>query len=231
MEASWMSRFIVGTITALLLPAGLIGEGALKWDQTIVSMDAEFGQQEVNAHYPFTNASDSVVTISKTQASCGCTVPTLEKKTYAPGESGELHAHFDIGSRVGKQRKEITVGTEEGGDNHSYTLVLNVEIPQLIQLKRRALLWKVGEKPDPKDCEVIIHTQRPMKIDGVALKNGKPADSSFNFEIEEIEANHKYRLIITPKNTKAKVRETCFFTSEDDTEKRLKDFPIYAWIR
>lgn len=231
MEANRLSRFLIGTITALLLPAGLLATGAMKWEQTIVSVDAAFGQKEVNAQYAFTNASDSVVTITKTQASCGCTVPTLEKKTYAPGESGQLHAHFDIGSRVGKQRKEITVGTDEGGDKHSYTLELNVEIPQLIELKRRALLWKVGEKPDPKDCEVIIHTQHPMKIDGVALKNGDPASSNFNFEIEELVANHKYRLRITPKNTAAKVRETCYFTSSDDTEKRLKNFPIYAWIR
>ena len=231
MEANNLPRLLFGIIAVKLLFASAQGAGALRWESIDVSVDAEFGQKEVNAHYAFTNASDSVVTITKTQASCGCTVPSLEKKTYAPRESGELHAHFDIGSRVGMQRKEITVGTEEGGGNHSYTLTLNVEIPQLIQLKSRALLWKVGEKPDPKDCEVIIHTQRPMKIDGVALKNGDPASSSFNFAIEEIEANHKYKLRITPKNTTAKVRETCYFTSSDDTEKRLKNFPIYAWIR
>lgn len=231
MEANKLYRLLFGIIVTVLLPAATQATGALQWERIDVSLDAEFGQKEVNAYYAFTNASDSVVNITKTQASCGCTVPSLEKKTYAPGESGELHAHFDIGSRVGKQRKEITVGTEEGGANNSYKLTLNVEIPQLIQLKRRALLWKVGEKPDPKDCEVIIHTQRPMKIDGVALKTGDPASSSFNFEIEEIEANHKYKLRITPKNTTAKVRETCYFTSPDDKGKRLKDFPIYAWIR
>lgn len=232
MEPSRILKFLFGPGIALWAPAALLGAGgALQWEQTNVSVDAEFGQKEVNAQYAFTNASDSVVTITKTQASCGCTVPSLAKKTYAPGESGQLHAHFDIGSRVGMQRKEITVGTEEGSDNHSYKLTLNVEIPQLIQLKRRALLWKVGENPDSKDCEVIIHTKHPMKIDGVALKNGEPADSSFNFEIEEIEANHKYRLLITPKNTAAKVRETCYFTSPDDSENQLKNFPIYAWIR
>ena len=231
MEANDPSRFFFGIITAILLTAAAQGTGALQWESTDVSVDAELGQKEVNVYYSFTNASDSVITITKTQASCGCTVPSLKKKTYVPGESGEIHAHFDIGSRVGKQHKEITVGTEEGGGNHSYTLTLNVEIPQLIQLKRRALLWKVGEKPEPKGCEVIIHTQRPMNIDGVALKTGDPASSSFNFEIEEIEANHKYKLRITPKNTTAKVRETCYFTSPDDTENRLKNFPIYAWIR
>ena len=40
-----------------------------------------------------------------------------------------------------------------------------------------------------------------MKIDGVALKNGDPDSSSFDFAVEEIEANHKYKLRITPKNT------------------------------
>ena len=134
-----------------------IAANALSWEQTTIEENADIGQAEVNAYYAFTNTSDSTITITKTSASCGCTIPSLEKDTYAPGESGKLLATFDIGSRVGKQHKEITVETQESGSTQSYKLILNVDIPQLIQLKRRALLWKIGEDASAKDCEIEIH--------------------------------------------------------------------------
>ncbi len=226
-----ISLSTVATIAALAICQALNAAGSLAWEQTNISVDAVFGQEEVNAYYTFTNNSDGPITISKTTASCGCTVPSLEKDTYAPGESGKLLATFDIGNRVGKQHKEITVETQEGDESQSYTLTLNVDIPQLIQLKRRALLWKVGDAPDTKDCEIIIHSSHPMTIDDVVIKNNEKVESKFIFEIEEIEPGHKYLLKITPKSLDEKVRETCYLASPDDKEKSLQNFPIYAWVR
>jgi len=231
METQRIFRSFTTGIASVALSCAMYAAGSLTWEQKVISVDADFGQEEVNAYYAFTNASDSPVTITKTSASCGCTVPSLEKDTYAPGESGKLLATFDIGSRVGKQHKEITVETLEGGKEGSYLLTLNVDIPQLIQLKRRALLWRVGDDPDTKDCEVIIHASRPMNVNDVFLKNGEKATSRFHFEIEEIEPQQKYLLKITPKNTNEKVRETLYLASPDDKEKSLRNFPIYAWIR
>ena len=41
-------------------------------------------------------------------ASCGCTVPTMEKTTYKPGETGKVSARFDPHSRQGPQTKTLT---------------------------------------------------------------------------------------------------------------------------
>ncbi len=218
-------------VAATLPSAPLFGQTSLSWEQTEIKVDADFGQQEVNAYYTFTNTSDQPITITDTQTSCGCTVPSLEKKTYAPGESGKLLATFDIGSRLGKQRKEIKVSSQEADGTGSYTLVLSVDIPQLIQLKRRALLWRVGDDADTKDCEIILHARRPMDINQVAFKNGDGSDSQFTFEVETLEPKQKFLLKITPKTTDTKVRETVFLSSPDDTGNALKNFPIYAWVR
>ena len=231
METSRISISVVAAIASLAIGQTLAAAGSLAWEQTNISVEADFGQKEVNAYYVFTNNSDRAITISKTSASCGCTVPSLEKDTYAPGESGELLATFDIGNRVGKQHKEITVETQENGESQSYVLTLDVDIPQLIELKRRALLWRVGEEPGTKDCEIVIHSSRPMTIDDVVIKNNQKEESMFIFEIEEIEPRHKYLLKITPKSLDAKVRETCYLASPDDKEKSLRNFPVYAWIR
>lgn len=225
-------RLALAAVALLAAQSFVLGENALKWEESIINVTAEIGQQEVNAYYPFTNTSASTITITKTSASCGCTVPSLEKETYAPGESGKLLATFDIGNRVGKQHKEITVESQEDGSAQSYKLILNVDIPQLIELKRRALLWKIGEKADAQDCEILIHASQPMKIASVVSKNGGDnTESSFIFEIEEVKPKRQYLLRITPKDTSAKVRETYYLSSPDDPENHLANFPIYAWIR
>ena len=66
MEANNLPRLLFGIIAVKLFFAAAQGAGAPQWESIDVSVDAELGQKEVNAHYAFTNASDSVVTITKT---------------------------------------------------------------------------------------------------------------------------------------------------------------------
>lgn len=64
--------------------------------------------EEVTHVFKFTNKSDKTVKITA-RGSCGCTVPTLAKDSYAPGESGEITAKFNPKRRNGNQTKQITV--------------------------------------------------------------------------------------------------------------------------
>jgi Protein of unknown function (DUF1573). len=48
--------------------------------------------------------------ISNVSASCGCTVPEVPKKPYAPGETGVIKASFDSNKgQVGHNSKQVTV--------------------------------------------------------------------------------------------------------------------------
>jgi Protein of unknown function (DUF1573) len=71
--------------------------------------------KKVSWKFAFTNGASAPVTIVDVHSSCGCTTTTLAKKTYAPGEAGEIEAMFDPVSRQGKERKAITVKTDEPG--------------------------------------------------------------------------------------------------------------------
>jgi hypothetical protein len=63
---------------------------------------------EVTHVFKFTNNSDKTLRITA-RGSCGCTVPTLAKDSYAPGEAGEITAKFNPKRRNGHQTKQITV--------------------------------------------------------------------------------------------------------------------------
>ena len=65
--------------------------------------------RSVSHVFKFKNPSDRTVVIDRVTATCGCTVPDLQKKIYAPGESGEITATFNPAGRSGKQVKQINI--------------------------------------------------------------------------------------------------------------------------
>ncbi|MBO6515864.1 MAG: DUF1573 domain-containing protein, partial [Bacteroidia bacterium] len=47
--------------------------------------------------------------IRNCKASCGCTVPTCDKKPIPPGGKGEIEVRFDSNRKPGNQAKNVTV--------------------------------------------------------------------------------------------------------------------------
>lgn len=71
--------------------------------------------ERVSVEFDFVNSSDRTIRITNIRASCGCTVPTLEKRTYAPGERGTIEAVFNSTGRPGQQTSTIAVETDNPG--------------------------------------------------------------------------------------------------------------------
>ncbi len=59
--------------------------------------------------FSFTNTGTGTLVISEVKATCGCTVPTLIKTKYAPGESATLNVSFNPSGKAGRQNKIISV--------------------------------------------------------------------------------------------------------------------------
>lgn len=80
---------------------------------TVERIDHDFGKilDEANVHttFKFTNSGDAPLVITQVKGSCSCTVGSLEKTEYAPGESGELTVTFDPRNRRGVQQRTVTV--------------------------------------------------------------------------------------------------------------------------
>ena len=81
----------------------------------------------VNTEFKFTNAGAGVLEIANVQGSCGCTVPALEKKSYAAGESGVVKVSYNPHGRRGKQQTTVTV-TSNDPVKPSVVLELHSEI-------------------------------------------------------------------------------------------------------
>lgn len=76
---------------------------------------ADFPQGAVKvARFPFKNVTDHTVTITDIETSCDCLKAEIEKKQYAPGESGELAIKFDSANYVQEYAQTIVVKTDPG---------------------------------------------------------------------------------------------------------------------
>lgn len=59
--------------------------------------------------FKFTNTGDSLLKINKIQTTCGCTVPELAKKEYAPGESGTINVRYSSPKTQGAVTKHLYI--------------------------------------------------------------------------------------------------------------------------
>ena len=96
---------------------GKLPEGAPSPKVVYVKERHDFGEVEqgksVSTRFELKNEGDSDLIIRKTKTSCGCTASTPEKDVIKPGESTFIDVVFSSGGRQGKQKKSITVITND----------------------------------------------------------------------------------------------------------------------
>lgn len=159
-----MIRFLV--LGFLLAP---LAHAALVFEQTKVNLEPAKIVEHLDTEFAFKNTGTTAVTVTDTTTSCGCTVPALEKKTYAPDEKGVLKVRFDVGDRQGPQNRTITVVTDDGA---SQTLTLIVNLPLRSFIVPRLLLYRAKDTGD-KTTTVTYYQDLPVEI--TALTSSDPA--------------------------------------------------------
>ena len=204
---------------------GSLSALGLTWESTTITYEAAPQDAEYTAGFSFTNESDQVVTIESVRSSCGCTVPELKKREYAPGESGTIEAIFTFGTRTGLQRKTISVITDEEEPDRQ-DLVLEVAIPILIEVRPFFVFWRKGEAISTKTIEVKVTD--PDVMEPVAVDS-----ASDNFEAslrQDEEDRSTWYVDITPQSTETS-GNTHFLIKTDFPEENPRVVRIYAGIR
>lgn len=215
-----MRRYLFAAFFALTLAS--LASADLEWKTRVAELTPELFAPDTEAVFPFTNTGKTPVTIVSATASCGCTVPALAKKTYAPGESGELKASYHIGERTGEQHSSITVQTDPAGEGF-VRLELHILIPEPVALNPRVLSWNVGEVPEPKRIAVKIHPGTGWKAVEVAT-----ADAGWKCSLKPGDAPGEYFVEITPAQTETRGRAVFALVTDSPDQKR---FALFGFVR
>ncbi len=144
--------------------------------------------------YTFKNTGREPVTVVKINPSCGCTTAELAKKTYQPGEGGELAVKFTFGGRRGSQAKSIAVTTD---DQKTVQLAFQcVILDDPVALVPPLVGWRVGEAAGAKPVEITTAANPRVNITAVASSNPR-----ITATLSTVKAGEKYSVSIAPADT------------------------------
>ena len=208
----WMKLAGQCGVCGVSLAAAVSTSAEVTWDQKQFEVRTQPGDEQVQRSFTFTNASEQQVEVTSVKSSCGCTTAGLEKTVYAPGEPGQIDVSFEIGDRKGRQIKKVVVRTDDPATPVT-TLTLDVEIPNVVELSPRLLMWKADEPREPKTLDVTLKSTEPIQIVGVRAD----ADG-LETNVEEIKPSEHYRVTITPPASGGPVRTIVWLKTDRDEQ-------------
>ncbi len=113
----------------------------------------EIGIKTVNiCHFKFTNIGKGNLIITEIRSTCGCTVPALEKKEYAPGESGSVEVRFTAPEVEGDVVKHLYI---QSNDKQTPEAELIIKGKVVTRVKVEPQLIKLSLKGENGACPAI----------------------------------------------------------------------------
>ncbi len=174
---------------------------ALVFDSSTVEIPPNPSLTEWIADYPFKNSGTKTVTITNIRTCCDCTSSKLEKKTYAPHETGKLSLLFKLEGKSGLQEKHAVITTDDGAQPQ--VIFLKGKIPSVydsITLSTQSLRWELGEARKPKSVTIKL-------LDPTAVKILAATTSTPDFQLQlQLNPKGDSTLLITPP--KASIKQT-----------------------
>ncbi|MFH1716253.1 MAG: DUF1573 domain-containing protein [Planctomycetota bacterium] len=114
--------------------------------------------------FRFTNAGTGILRIEDVVKTCGCTPFQLEKKDYAPGESGTLKVQYYSDNQVGPVTKNLIVRTNDS-TQPQIELVIRAQIITKVDLEPKALsLMLKGENAGCPKITLSSVDNQPFSI-------------------------------------------------------------------
>ncbi|MFZ4573437.1 MAG: DUF1573 domain-containing protein [Phycisphaerales bacterium] len=169
--------------TATAQPTGPAGE--ITFDSTAVDFGNINDDKPAVHEFKFTNSGKGTLVIQSVQGSCGCTVPALQKREYAPGESGQIRVEYNPHNRRGKQHTNVTV-TSNDVKNPQLKLDINSNVIPQIQIDPPlANFGNVDRGQSPVQTVMISSRSPDLKVTAVnsnspnvtaTLGEAKPAE-------------------------------------------------------
>jgi hypothetical protein len=169
---TYRSRFvgIAFLIFLVLATAGSVRATArLEVDQVDFDFQSIYRGDEARHTFEITNSGDIKLQITNIRSSCGCTVPSIEKRNLAPGETTALTAIFNSDRFRGSVTKHIYVYSNDE-ENPITKLSIHADIKQDLQVTPTSIYFaglKSGESVQRK-IEIRNLSGKPVRISEIA---------------------------------------------------------------
>lgn len=196
-----MKRKVGGLVLSFCLSLVVLGgwvacspqKGALSWDSNRKTLSLQPGQEKLECAFSFKNTSEKTIKILSVVPDCSCILSAMKDATVAPGESGKVPVTFVVGARSGKVKKSLQIFTDASPKPD--LLELQFDVPVLIDIAPRLLLWKKGEPNDVRKIKISMKDE-PYRVLRVQAVN-----RAFQTELKTLKADREYEILVQPKDT------------------------------
>jgi len=139
----------------------------IKFDELIHNFGDIAPGNRNNCEFQFKNVGNALLKIIDIKTDCGCTVFSLDKREYAPGEAGTVKVEYHAAAVASLATKHVYVTTNDTV-NPRITLTLKARIVDRVSYEPRALklFLKGGDDKLPKVTLTSLDG-KPFKITGV----------------------------------------------------------------
>lgn len=141
----------------------------LEVDQVDFDFKSIYRGSEAKHEFVITNSGDSPLQITNVRSSCGCTVPSIEKRKLGPGEKTTLTAIFDSRRFHGSVTKNIYVYSNDQ-QNPITKLSIHADVKQDLQVSPASIYFaglKAGESVQ-REIEIRNLSGRQVRISEIA---------------------------------------------------------------
>jgi hypothetical protein len=201
-----VSRWSVASVIALSGMCGAFGSGTamaqMASDDVAPSFDVkpslqvsveqhDFGTiddtQPVKTQIAFVNKGSGALNIVEVHATCGCTVPQLSKKNYAPGESGVIEVSFNPHNKKGAQRQTVTI-TSNDPVNPRKDVAIMANVTPLVSIEPQVVQFgQVVKGKGAKQTVKVVATIPNFKLAEVTTTDGKILGASMGETKESVD--------------------------------------------
>ena len=183
-------RFYLAILGCLL--GALTATAELRFDRDVVEVAAETGKTKVKATFEFQNVGDQSIRVQKIDTSCGCLRANANRKTYNPGQEGNIDAEFNVGGNTGTVEKSITVHTDAG---EPIKLKVRIKVAELLSIEPKMATWSLNET-GTKKIEFKVLRDEPIHITGLS-----PSRKNVTATLQTIEEGRHYIIEIAAADT------------------------------
>lgn len=191
---SWLITFVA------MHALGGVAVAGLEWQRATYETSVPAGTPSVQAHFDFRNDGTRPVQVKSIIPACNCTVASLDKQTFASGESGTLAATMDLTGFGGTVEKTIAVTTDDPDKPHTI-LTMKVRIIEAVLAAPQHLVWQSGSTPTSVRVHLKVQQEKPADLLYATIPGG-----GFTAETRTIEKGRQYELIITPTSTATPIK-------------------------
>jgi hypothetical protein len=126
--------------------------------------------REHPASFRFTNTGTETLIISDINASCGCTVPTLERRQFQPGESDTIEVTFNPRDRSGDTDKYISVVTNAAPEP-VIKLRINAVVEPMLRYERFHKMGDLALGQEHKSVVRLSYDDPDLEIRNMTVNN------------------------------------------------------------